>query len=82
MKNSMEKTQRSKSIFSERLSASKEKIKDLKKEERRQMKAMEKLRADLKKSENIRLKQRQVIQKQQEELNYYREIFKIQKRIR
>lgn len=66
MKQSMEKTQRSKSICSERLSASKDLIKNLKKEDKKHLKVIEKLRGDLKKSENIRQKQKQVILKQQE----------------
>lgn len=54
MKNSMEKSQRSKSVASERLSASKNLIKSLKKDEKKQQKIIERLRSDLKKSETIR----------------------------
>ena len=54
IKNSMQKTQRSKSICSERLSASKNMIKSLKKDEKKQNRIADRLRADLKKSENIR----------------------------
>ena len=72
MKQSMEKSNRSKSVFSERLSASKDVIKSMKREEKKQGKLVEKLRNELKKSETIREKQKVIIGKQAQELSYFR----------
>ena len=66
MRQFLQRTERSKSLCSEKLSASKSVIKSLKKEERKHERQVGKLKADLKRSELIREKQKQLILKQQE----------------
>ena len=68
MRRSMERSERSKSAASEQLSASKSTIRSLKKQEKKQQGAMNKLKRELKKSEAIREKQKLVIAAQQKQI--------------